>query len=46
MCICVNKILNKKSAILRYQISENMNQSTESTEISERKQSWKKQNRV
>ena len=40
MCTCVNKILNKKSAILRYQISENINQSTESTEISERKQSW------
>ena len=37
MCICVNKILNKESAILRYQISENMNQSTESIEISEGK---------
>ena len=39
MCICVNKILNKKSAILRYQISDNMNQSTESAEISEHKKS-------
>ena len=39
MCICVNKVLNKKSAILRYQIIDNMNQSTESIEISVRKQS-------
>ena len=31
MCICVNNTWNKKSAILRYQISENMNHSTEST---------------
>ena len=31
MCVCVNKILNK--------ISENKNQSTESTDISQRKQS-------
>ena len=40
MCICINKILNKKCAILWHQSSENKNQSTESTEISERKQSW------
>ena len=38
-CICVYKILNKTSAILRYQNSENMNQSTESTGISVGKQS-------
>ena len=39
MCICVNKSLTIKNAMVRYQISEHINQSTESTEISERKQS-------